>query len=66
MRKPKKKEDKKKEMRLMARIEALNMVLLFSPGGVMVWRAGARAGGAILIFDVDFGGELWYITKGIW
>lgn len=56
MRKPKKKEDKKKEMRLMARIEALNMVLLFSPGGVIVWRAR----GAILIFDVDFGGAVVY------
>lgn len=39
----------------MARIEALNMVLLFSPGGVMVWRAGR-----FLIFDVDFEGAVVY------
>lgn len=53
MRKPEKKENKEREMRLIARIEASNVgFILFYLAGM----AGTRAG----IFDLFFG-ELWYI-----
>lgn len=54
MRKPEKKENRKKEVRLIARIEALNVFLLFYLAGM----AGARAG----VFDL-FLGELWYYKR---